>query len=339
MPRATYRLGAMRFAAHRPAAAALPTALAACLALAGLGVACTVEAPSAPAASTPDGGAPPGGGPGSRDPSDPTDPPAPTADAACAAWAAATCGKQTECQPRGLELLYGDAATCEARATLWCDRVTASGIAATAIAACTDAYGARACDDFYVVDEACSFRGAAPAGAGCSLGAECASGSCSATGAVCGTCRDLAAEGQACGDGVPCEQELYCLDRVCRAPVARGDACVPTSRTALCAIGLRCVDGRCADPLPPGSACAGREAACDGICDAGRCRQLALVDAGARCDGANLALCREGVCREGVCLANAADGQACDTTRGAFCTWPAVCDGGVCTLPAPGTCP
>lgn len=160
-------------------------------------------------------------------------------------------------------------------------------------------------------------------------GQSCRDSRC-ADGLLCDYDRDAcvapASENRPCGGG--CEEGLFCLDGLCRAPLEEGASC----RNGACAEGLWCDWSieRCAalpdgegQPCPVGE-CAGR-LWCDTSNDPqGECRLRAPF--GDPCTGHRQ--CETGFCPAGFCEDLPLEGDSCASANA--CANGLVCDGEVC---------
>jgi hypothetical protein len=256
----------------------------------------------------------------------------PTAQQACAAVAKARCTKIASCSANVLAMRYGDEGTCETRETQNCVTALAApstGNTPAATQACATALGGT-------VDCGAFFLGSAPAecatktgglanGAACAFPAQCASAYCAVgSSSVCGTCAAAPAAGAAC-DTTFCPAGLECasVTKTCGTPV---QAAAPCDNA----------------PCAPGTVCAGTAGnkACQAIASTAASGQPCGLVAGARltCAGQGFCVVPQGQ-TAGTCLAAAADGAACDLTKGPLCQLTARCVGGTCQLPGATACP
>ena len=198
------------------------------------------------------------------------------------------------------------------------------------VEACEAHLGAVACEQqLFDLDGGCAgmWRGLSPVGGSCGPGIEsfvCEEGAACVIGLdFCGECREAAAVGAACGDGVSCEATASCVDGFCVERAAVGAACgdgqpcvlgascaeglcqgfevvalgEPCDRSRRCPYKSECVEGRCEESALLGEACG--EAGCaSGRCDGGVC--VALGDVGAPCGSG--AACVSGLCGDGLCV-------------------------------------
>lgn len=280
-----------------------------------------------------------------------------TPDSACAAYAEASCARYAACSTFAVPQSFGDAATCQARLKLQCTlqmAVPSTGMTAATVSACARALPSATCGALAgrTVPE-CTFKGTIINGAKCSQREQCQSGSCRIASGTCGVCAAVLAAGQACTYSYECARGFTCSSSVCRAWGTAGQAC---SDTQPCSPELYCHAGTCALPIStPGAACTPTEwGSCNELngltCkDASAvCAQLRLASPGQACGtvaGDEVLCSGGGDCQvasgatRGICLAPAADGAACDTTRGVRCLAPATCTNKICVLPSSPTCP
>ncbi len=131
-------------------------------------------------------------------------------------------------------------------------------------------------------------------------------------------------------------------------PATSGAAC---DANKPCVAGLVCDAGKCATPQQEQAACTGPGVGnCDAaqglFCDAGgKCRKALTAGAGQKCgydqQSGDFTACLGGATCDATamtCTAPAADGAACDLTKGPGCMAPAQCLSGTCTIVDPATC-
>lgn len=299
-----------------------------------------------------------------------------TADEACTQLTAALCDKIQSCAPSYMQLGYGDAAACKARAMLGCKAdlaapstaITPSDTAACATAAKTATCAALLDND---TPAACLPKaGGLDDGKPCGNDSQCKTGFCGydSDKEVCGLCAAKPAEGAKCVRS-KCPAGLKCSRTdTCAKVVADGGACDDSKP---CATGSSCFKGKCTkDQATDGAACDDKLSTAPG-CDAlqgyaclqNKCQKIALVGDGKECgfdfDATSgtiksLTLCdKGGWCKgidlaakppvlKGTCQPAAKDGEACvaDATfnKGPGCTAPAKCVSGKCALPDAATC-
>ena len=242
---------------------------------------------------------------------------------ACSDEAAAVCALRDSCSPNyNNALVYGNTATCQTRVTTTCVNALAAkgtGNNAAHVEACAAAYPGENCADFFDNNPTAACvppAGTLANGAACGASAQCTSTYC-AIGeyAVCGTCANLPAVGDACQVQADCGRDLACA-----TPAATGDGGAPGGKCAAwVAASGSCLTGY--SPCQSGYSCVGDDeatmahgtcqaagstvgAACDGSrktmagCDAemglaciptakgsavGTCQNISLVGAGATC--------------------------------------------------------
>jgi hypothetical protein len=276
-----------------------------------------------------------------------------TVDQACADLASSLCHKLETCAPLLISLVWGDEASCIAREQLACPALfNAPGTAITAsnADACAPAYMAATCEDVVAnkTPSACAFHGSIPNGGGCAVDAQCGNGAyCNLSGGqACGVCSPRASAGGACRDDGNCQSGLVCAKPnnsatgSCAEPGGQGAVC---DSTHPCLATLGCTSaGTCGAVLGAGAPCATQ--ACDLLhgfyCNASKiCGQIQTAAPGNTC-GNSTVCAASGRCvlatgsATGTCEATAADGQACDASRGPPCRPPAFCAAGTCTLPS-----
>ncbi len=280
-----------------------------------------------------------------------------TPDQACTDAATTLCNKIDSCSPLFIQLQYGDAATCIARAKLSCTQNLATpGTSDTPafIEGCGNAYGSLSCADVFGIaanpPAACQAApGTVANGGACGVNDQCQSTACKIDGTTgCGTCAVRANSGESCANGVPCAVGLTCAgNQTCVTPGALNDACDAASKP--CKGGLVCDGGTCKTPQPAGAPCTGAGTGnCDGTqglyCSNSQCKQALTAKAGQTCGidlqaGTYTACTGGSVCTSNnVCSAVAADGAACDDTKGPTCLAPARCMSGICTVVNPASC-
>jgi hypothetical protein len=289
----------------------------------------------------------------------------PTADQACTTLAQDTCNELMTCSAADMQRRWPDVATCEAREKLACTQALAAPKNANNPSheeACASALAKDTCDAYLSGVEppmAClPPKGTLANGAACSFAGQCMSSFCAvAPGSLCGTCANEPAVGDSCAmQG--CGPTMNCVGNMtCQIPVASGGQC---GRDLPCIEGQSCVGatmtamGTCmAQGTTAGATCDARQmtgpncsAAAGLTCDTtnNQCAMQPLVPAGQTCGVINglLVGCLAGAsCNRatgsatGTCVAPAADGAACDSANGPFCTTPAKC---VTTTGTAGTC-
>lgn len=220
------------------------------------------------------------------------------------AGVAAMCAKFAECSPHVLKRAYGHFASCVARRSLLCLRITLRGLRR----------GARrhTCTDFHIgrIPAACDVPGPGAEGAPCASPSACASGSCASK------------DESGCGVCTP------------RQP-ARGPCRVLYDRQP----GLSCKFGvGCAELKGAGESCDLRDL---GRCyaETGLCAAPEYAAPGQPCDTSGPDWPRtfcvtSGTCLAGVCVAAAADGEACGQGKPG-CMAGAACVDGRCAVTHP----
>ena len=280
-----------------------------------------------------------------------------SADKACTDLAASVCTQLNNCAAPLVTTLYGDVATCQARAKLGClPSLMAPSTSATPdkLDKCATAVNAITCDALYTrnTPTACvPDPGKLANGAACGDDAQCTSTYCKKpANAVCGVCGARATAGGACSIDADCDFKLKCANMLCVAYGAVGASC---DGGHPCAAPNVCRGGTCAVPAGAGQACT--PSASGGDCDQTKglycaptsrvCAVATFVGAGQPCgfvNGGFVGCSGGGNCKlagvTGTCTAPAADGAACDATNGPDCMQPAECVNNVCKLPDPASC-
>ncbi len=260
------------------------------------------------------------------------------------------CERLNSCAPFLIKLVYGDMATCTARARLGCvQNIGARGVTAMPadFVTCMNAAGAASCTDLLNNRfGGCVLKGSLMNGVGCAINSQCGTGFCRrGGGTMCGVCGPKSAAGGSCAqDNEECDLGLICKNKRCVATVALGATC---DDAHACESPLYCKAGICANPVAVGEACT-VEGSCNGLqgqfCNAQKiCQVLGTATVGQPC-GLGLtpptvcaasASCQPNAAR-GTCAATAGDGEACSATRP--CLSPATCVSGACKLPSPAMC-
>jgi hypothetical protein len=280
----------------------------------------------------------------------------------------ALCTKINSCSAYFEDVTWGDVATCGSRTAASLANVLAasgSGWTPSSVDACAKAVAGTACNDALGnnLPAACHApAGQITTGMPCGDSSQCESAYCNTGTGVCGTC--AAARGAV---GSPCYRDDDCVyGVVCTGAATTTSPATAGTCTQLVASGadcdtqhpcersLACKSGMCASPDEAGQPCT------TGTCDtlaglyckgavgngAGTCTAVALAATGAPCGVVNDAIaqcsgggnCALANATSGTCQAPIADGMPCDATKGPGCTSPAVCTGGVCTVPNPANC-
>lgn len=280
-----------------------------------------------------------------------------TAAQASADAATAFCARIQSCAPAYLSIGYGDVATCNTRfAKSILPSIGANGSAATPamLETCAKAIANASCGDLLSrnLPAECRKPGTLADGSACATDDQCLNMRCKvAPNAVCGTCGSHAAAGASCAVDEDCDFGAKCVNGTCAAYGKQGDPC---SATRPCRADLACRSGSCAAPAATGDACTAFEE-CDVLHGVGcnpvtkKCEAFSFAQPGNACGfvSSQIVVCQGpgGDCvgatqqnPKGTCKAPAADGAACDNTNGPLCASPAVCMGGICTLPDPAAC-
>lgn len=275
-------------------------------------------------------------------------------DAACAKLAAARCERVGTCNADGIEVRYGDLATCQSAQKAACMNslaASSTGATPTTANACADALPGVACSDYNnnLLPVACQPAvGKLAAGAACAFSAQCQSQFCGIDkNASCGVCQPQPQVNDSCASLDSCGPGLTCVAKgtVCAAENPKvGDIC---DADTPCGSGFSCVGSKAATATAaavsgacqPAVASAG--AACDSKkktgpgCDPAKgltcdptsmlCIAAVVASAGQACDG-DLTVCAAAAtcviptgATMGTCVAPAADGAACDTANGPGC--------------------
>ena len=277
-----------------------------------------------------------------------------TPQQACTDVASSICNKLESCYPFDLALLYGDVATCTARAAIDCPAaIGAAGSVATAanLEACSQAYAAISCGDLVAQTRppACEVPGTLAAGSPCGSDLQCAgsNGYCKVSTGTCGVCSTRSAAGGPCVSTPDCQSGLACSLGACVTPGAAGATC---SATQPCEGDLACQNGVCDQPLAAGAKC-GPTTSCNALlgdycAPSGVCTQAQSAAPGAACGLSTTGFteCAKGTCKmavastTGTCESLAADGAACNAATGPGCLTPATCVNGACTIASPASC-
>lgn len=296
---------------------------------------------------------------------------------ACADLSNAVCNKAAECASPTLSVIYGDVTTCASRAAASCEKSLALKDTVDTpdfAEKCSQTYATSSCGDVVDNNPAPDCKrtkfGLIADGSVCGTAGQCASGVCQIDGTTgCGKCVEPAPNGQACQSTSDCQSGLVCAatttGAACIAPAASGATCSTTAPIIPCQQGLICNGTTCQAPLAAGSACDATpgKSLCDGAngywCTpkGTRCVSVKFAPAGKACGydqttgdltvctgggagGAALGACQniDQQTLQGTCAAAAADGATCDAAKGPYCTPPALCIGGACTVVDPATC-
>lgn len=296
-----------------------------------------------------------------------------TAAQACTDLANARCAKINSCGGGfGVDVKYGDIATCESRLSAQCVLGLAApntGATAANREECSASIAAEDCPTFLGTDapDPCiPPAGSLAAGTACGVAAQCQSTYCAIpVGSACGTCATVPAAGDPCTTTGECggRAGLVC-SRLTGTCVAAGVANASCDLTHPCAAEYECVktldagvtddagisvEGTCqlggttaGSTCRPGNVTDPRcEEAVYLTCEDKTCAQDSFADAGSPCgdfDGGSTDCNGGASCQNGTCVAAAAEGSACDSVNGPTCLAPARCigtdnDGGVT-----GTC-
>jgi hypothetical protein len=271
--------------------------------------------------------------------------------------ASAFCSRTQACSAFILQRIYGDLGTCVTRqAITFADVLNAPQTAVTGadLEACAQAVPGISCDDLFSRNypQACrSTAGPLVTNAACGQDGQCQGAYCQIPNEqVCGNCGTLAASGGSCVRVEDCQYGLDCVNPAsggsCVGYAALNAAC---SSSVPCLPTLACIAGVCKAPLAGGATCvpSPNGEPCDFLggylCNplSSQCTAVQLAGAGKPCGFSNTAivLCAaNGDCPSNTCVAAAADGAVCDAANGPVCVSPAVCVGGVCTLPNAAAC-
>ncbi|MEO7111111.1 MAG: hypothetical protein ABI183_11795 [Polyangiaceae bacterium] len=252
---------------------------------------------------------------------------------ACADAADAFCTQLQTCSSFGLQVGYGDLATCKTRFALGCAQTfsfpgTSSTPATTE--ACAAALPAISCSDFISqnLGSACTTQpGTVANGSPCGDDAQCSSTFCArAPDSQCGTCSAVSTAGGACANQ-SCSTGFACPTggSTCLTPVAGqvNDACQAQSDCDVAhAVGCNTNNKKC---IALAVAASGGSCGADSITPS----KFTLCPANGSCDAL----------LGGSCHATAADGAACSTaSSGPNCLAPAKCVGSICKLPDATAC-
>jgi hypothetical protein len=265
-----------------------------------------------------------------------------THEQACTRFGNALAAAFFRCSPFIVQFSYGSQAAHAERLKLDCTLRDLPGInfPPRPFDACLMAIANRGCADLFNdgLPAACQAPGQGADGTSCTAGDQCRSLWCllPANGG-CGQCGRPPAAGEPCFMGV-CPPGLTCTERsqVCIRPAGRGTPC---DSDRPCQATLACLNGVCGDRLPAGADCSpadecnlfgGVVCSPDGLCT--------QVTVGPTCGfvGGGVQFCAaSGFCRQQTCTPPGRNnGDACNTTTGPLCLWPAECTGATCQLPA-----
>jgi hypothetical protein len=190
------------------------------------------------------------------------------------------------------------------------------------------------------------FKGSKPDGAPCSNGIQCQGGHCDSDGdgeLVCGVCETRPGAGQPCPDG-GCDYGLLCGEAGTCIEItyaAEGESCDFATATS-CQNNLSCVNDVCTARKAQGEACTSSlECTYNLFCDqtVGSCQpDSPPASVGQPCgtdtSGGTYVSCNsEGYCENNVCQAKVADGGSCTSSN--QCMLAANCVAGVCSIEPP----
>jgi hypothetical protein len=281
-----------------------------------------------------------------------------TQDESCAAYVTSVCGFLNRCNTVYFTSAYGDISVCISRYKLQCGNIFAPGVSTTPsdLKACGDSLASLACGSIDLPDSCRAKPGAVKTGGACYTDSQCQGTYCQpslTSGNGCGTCSSRAAVGASCSNA-SCDYGLACASQaggplVCATPTsaALGETC---GGSAICQSGLICLGKKCVTPLKLGDACGTAGTICDPVsgltCDSTsmKCTATPFAKVGQTCGttGPQTQCAASGRCvQQGagyVCVAPAADGAACDLSKGLGCQDPATCVSGVCTVPQASAC-
>ncbi len=251
----------------------------------------------------------------------------PSVDKACSEYAQATCDRFSECASYGMNVYYGDEATCAKRTKLECIntlKLPGTSFTTSKASTCSTSLSNATCADIAAkrVKGCDPGPGALGDGAKCAGDSQCKSQFCvRQDGASCGVCSPATRAGGLCTSG-RCSSGQVCTD---------DNTCIVPSRK----IGETCKYFQECDLL--------RGVGCDTLLTR-KCIQLETASTGQKC-GQDMARATyvscvaTGACVNNVCVAAAADSAACtDTANGPYCMPPAVCISNKCKLPDGQAC-
>lgn len=264
-----------------------------------------------------------------------------------------TCEKVAECAAAFLTLYMGDLAGCGTR-----EYETMKGLPdlpgfSIDLAGSTEDTESSSCTEFSrshrmeaLPTAAWGVQSTLADGEPCVHPLQCANHVCARLpGTSCGICASPLAAGATCDGnyllGSPCGFGSTCAGGTCVALGDTGDACDPAS--APCFSDLGCVDGTCGPPKQAEQPCTLLTGECDLYANGlachpalKRCTALDFAIAGEKCGVTPTggSVCTLGNCypslMSGTCMAQAADGDSCDTTVGPDCQLHAQCVNGTC---------
>jgi hypothetical protein len=261
-----------------------------------------------------------------------------------------TCEKMAECGAAALTIYTGDLEGCIAREYETMKLLPDLPGFVIDLKISADAVVSSSCAEFTrrsaleVLPS--GIQGTLPDGEPCVHPLQCASHVCARLlGTSCGSCASPLASGAACDDsyllGSPCGVGSTCVGGKCVALGDIGAACDPAS--APCFSDLGCVDGLCGLPKQAEQPCTLLAGECD-LYSSGlachpllkKCTAFDFVGVGEQCGVTPTggSVCTLGNCypslMNGTCMAQAADGDSCDTTVGPDCQFHAQCVNGKC---------
>lgn len=265
--------------------------------------------------------------------------------AACAPFASAICSVVDRCVPAWMRVFYGSIDLCVARQEMACALQLAApetSQSAEKVAACAEALEGASCDGVLRrIAEACPVDpGGRQDGEACAWDAQCESTYCPVGEEGCGTCAPRSEPGGPC-EAAPasCPAKHACAADVCTPIAARGESCASGEP---CDLALLCVDGTCQVGAGPGEPCdpahpcdSGRALSCG---PEGMCVEPLYAEPREACAGGEVCTAASQCSASGVCVAPAEDGTACGGAPGLTCYAPARCVSGYCTLPDPAAC-
>lgn len=295
-------------------------------------------APSAEAGATTDGDANPDAAPPATELS------------ACIAYMKATCERGAECRKESADRLQ----SCIERTTNRCpEYFFAPGTNRTieGMMACAAELRTQSCDDLRgEILLPCQQFGTLESGASCIEGPQCASGTCSESGAgSCGTCAKVYAADEACEplsavDSIVCPRNQVCDQKtmrcVPRKPLPEPTVGGPCGGTNGCPedsyCGANAGEDYLCHPSPQiGESCRSyfgcrKGAYCDPYADGGTC--LPEVAIGEACTP-DVQCVPGGFCNGTTCVARHVQNEACNTSDS--CAEGLECVGSVCKAPTP----
>jgi hypothetical protein len=279
-------------------------------------------------------------------------------ESACSDLAQARCDQLAACSSTVIQTRYGDEMTCLSLQKESCVNglmAPSNGNNPTHTEACSQAIATWDCSSY--IDNvgqplACQQQtGALAVGAACVVAGQCQTGFCAVLpGSECGVCAAAPTAGASCADLTTCGPGMTCTSdtKTCvvfggansacgtGAPCGAGLACVGANATTntrgTCQVEQTQIGATCDPALKTGTGC-DRNAGLVCNSTSKTCQTATISPAGGQCGTVNHqpALCSAGTCTgasgatPGTCVANAGEGESCDTANGPACLAGARC--------------